>query len=236
LIYSGAVSGISVNPANPADVLITRTCVGGAGRIFRSTTADVATGTGTFDNITGNLTTNMVCYDVLVDRTNSNLLLVGTDYGVYFSTNGGTTWTYSSEGFGEVPVYRIVQNWREGHPNTSRPGEIYIATFGRGMFASDSVLDIDNIVQNDAPKNKFEIMVYPNPLQNDGSIRFELKDNANVQTEIYTISGRMVYSSKTYLTTGVHNIAFDASKFDNGAYIVRVIAGDEVSTAKFIKH
>jgi hypothetical protein len=236
LIYSGAVSGVSVNPANPGDVLITRTGVGGAGRIFRSTTADVATGVGTFDNITGNLTTNMVCYDVLVDRTNSNLLLVGTDYGVYFSTNGGTTWTYSSEGFGEVPVYRIVQNWREGHPNTSRPGEIYIATFGRGMFASDSVLDIDNIVQNDAPKNKFEIMVYPNPLQNDGTIRFELKENANVQTEIYTISGRMVYSSKSYLTTGVHNIAFDASKFDNGAYIVRVVAGDEISTAKFIKH
>jgi hypothetical protein len=236
LIYSGAVSGVSVNPADPGDVLITRAGVGGSGRIFRSTTADVATGSGTFQDITGNLTTNMVCYDVLVDRTNSNLLLVGTDYGVYFTTNGGTTWTYSSEGFGEVPVYRIVQNWREGHPNTTRPGEIYIATFGRGMFASDSVLDIDNIVQNNAPTNKFEIMVYPNPLQNDGTIRFELKDNANVQTEIYTISGRLVYSNKSYLTGGVHNLAFDASKFDNGAYIVKVTAGDEVSSAKFIKH
>lgn len=235
-IYSGAVSGVSVNPNNAGDVLITRAGVGGAGRIFRSSTADVATGTGTFNSITGNLTTNMVCYDVLVDRTNSNLLLVGTDYGVYFSSNGGTTWTYSSEGFGEVPVYRIVQNWREDHPNTTRPGEIYIATFGRGMFASDSVLDIDNIVQNDAPVNKFEVMVYPNPLQNDGTIRFELKENTNVQTEIYTITGRMVYSSNTYLTTGVHNIAFDASKFDNGAYIVKVVAGGEVSSAKFIKH
>lgn len=236
LIYTGAISGVSVNPANPGDVLITRAGVGGSGRIFRSTTADVATGAGTFSDITGNLTTNMVCYDVLVDRANSNLLLVGTDYGVWFSTNGGTTWTYSSEGFGEVPVYRIVQNWREGHPNTSRPGEIYIATFGRGMFASDSVLDIDDIVQSDAPTNKFEVMVYPNPLQNDGTIRFNMKDNANVKVEIYNISGRLVHTHSEYMTTGVQNIAFDASKFDNGAYIVKVVAGDEVSSAKFIKH
>ena len=236
LIYGGAVSGISVNPADPGDVTITRAGVGGSGRIFRSTTADVATGNGTFQDITGNLTTNMVCYDVLVDRTDSDLLLVGTDYGVWFTNNGGTTWIYSSEGFGEVPVYRIVQNWREGHPNTSRPGEIYIGTFGRGMWASDSVLDIDNLVQNNAPTNKFEVMVYPNPLQNDGTIRFNMKDNANVKVEIYNISGRLVHTHSEYMTSGTQNVSFDASKFDKGAYIVKVVAGDEVSSAKFIKH
>jgi len=236
LILSGAISGVSINPADAGDVLVTRAGVGGSGRIFRSTTADVATGAGTFSDITGNLTTNMACYDVLVDRTDSDLLLVGTDYGLWFSNNGGTTWTYSSEGFGEVPVYRIAQNWREGHPNTSRPGEIYIATFGRGMFASDSVLDLDNLSQNDAPKKEFEVMVYPNPLQNDGAVRFDTNENGNVKMEIYSLSGRLIQSSTEYLTAGVQNMSFAADKLEKGAYIVKITAGSQTSSAKFIKY
>jgi hypothetical protein len=38
------------------------------------------------------------------------------------------------------------------------------------------------------------------------------------------------------MTSGTQNVSFDASKFDKGAYIVKVVAGDEVSSAKFIKH
>jgi hypothetical protein len=235
LIYQGAVSGVSVNPQNAGDVLITRAGVGGTGRVFRSTTADVATGVGTFNNVSGNLSNNVACYDVLVDRTDSDMLIVGTDFGVWFSMNGGTTWTYSSEGFGEVPVYRIVQNWREGHPNTTRPGEIYIGTHGRGMFASDSVLDIDNIAQNEK-KDKFELSVYPNPLQNEGTLRFDLTENTDVTVEIYNLSGRLVYSQKEYRTSGTINIEFDASKMNKGAYIAKVIAGKNSASAKFIKH
>lgn len=236
LIYQGAVSGVSVNPANKGDVIITRAGVGGTGRVFRSTTADVATGTGTFNNISGNLSNNVACYDVLVDRTNSNMLLVGTDFGVWFTMNGGTTWTYSSQGFGEVPVYRIIQNWREGHPNTTRPGEIYIGTHGRGMFASDSVLDIQDVSGNLSNNSKFEVMVYPNPLQNHGAVRFELTENTNVEVEIYNLSGRLVYSAKEYYTSGMHNMSFDATRLDKGAYIVRVNAGKNSASAKFIKH
>ena len=236
LIYQGAVSGVSVNPNNPGDVLITRSGVGGGGRVFRSTTADVATGSGTFNNVSGNLSNNVACYDVLVDRADSDMLIVGTDFGVWFSMNGGTSWTYSSEGFGEVPVYRIVQNWREGHPNTSRPGEIYIGTFGRGMFASDSVLDIDNISDNVTDSNKFEVMVYPNPLHEQGALKFELPENADVQVNIYNLSGRLVYSAKEFKSKGVQNIEFDATQFDKGAYIVKVDAGKHSASAKFIKY
>lgn len=236
LIYQGAVSGVSVNPANPGDVLITRAGVGGTGRVFRSTTADVATGVGTFNNVSGNLSNNVACYDVLVDRENSNMLIVGTDFGVWFSMNGGTTWTYSSEGFGEVPVYRIIQNWREDHPNTSRPGEIYIGTHGRGMFASDSVLDIDDVSSQSPIGEKFEVLVYPNPLQNNGALKFNLTENTNVKIEIYNLAGRLVYSTKEYRTVGQQNISFDSSGFENGAYIVKVNAGSHSSSVKFIKY
>jgi hypothetical protein len=233
LIHSGTVSGISVNPQNPGDVVIT--LAGSNGNILRSTTAHTATSTGTFTSVKGNLPNNVSLFDALIDRENSNLLLVGTAFGLYVSNNGGTTWNYSSEGFGEVPVTRIAQNWREGHPNTSRPGEIYIATYGRGMFASDSVLDIYENATLSNVSDKFKITVYPNPMDGQGTVQFDLAESGQVEMEVYSISGRLISKSKTYLDAGVNNLDLDASKLENGAYIVRINAGKQQSSAKFIK-
>jgi hypothetical protein len=233
LIHSGTISGISVNPQNPGDVVIT--LAGSNGNILRSTTAHTATGTGTFTSVKGNLPNNVSLFDALIDRENSNLLLVGTAFGLYVSNNGGTTWNYSSEGFGEVPVTRIAQNWREGHPNTSRPGEIYIATYGRGMFASDSVLDIYENATLSNVSDKFKITVYPNPIDGQGAVQFDLAESGQVEMEVYSISGRLISKSKTYLDAGVNNLDLDASKLENGAYIVRINAGKQKSSAKFIK-
>ena len=54
-------------------------------------------------------------------------LYVGTDTGVYRSTNSGMTWRVAAKGLPNVPVtdmeYRAASN------------SLYAATFGRGMFS-----------------------------------------------------------------------------------------------------
>jgi hypothetical protein len=53
--------------------------------VFETSTADIdgeATGNGSFVNISGNLSNNVACYDVLIDRNNDNMILVGTDFGL----------------------------------------------------------------------------------------------------------------------------------------------------------
>jgi len=240
-IYNNSVAGISVDPRDPGHVIIARAGTGAGGRVFESNTADIdgtAVGNGSFVSISGNLSNNVACYDVLVDRANENLILVGTDFGLWFTNNGGTSWTYSSEGFGEVPVTRITQNWREGQAGCWRPGEIYISTFGRGMFASETVLSMPDPANyyTGPAGHKSNINVYPNPMNNNGTIAFELNRKEDVYIEIYSITGRLVKRvTQTGLVAGQHNVQFGVNELSNGTYIVRLKAGDLVETAKFIK-
>lgn len=72
---------------------------------------------------------------VLVDKTNesgtcggnpcSNSVFVGTDIGVFHSTDGGNTWAPFNSGLPDVPVYDLAQNSN---------GTIFAGTHGRGAF------------------------------------------------------------------------------------------------------
>jgi hypothetical protein len=240
-IHGNSVAGLSVDPKDKGHVVIARSGTGAGGRVFETSTADIdgeATGNGSFVNISGNLSNNVACYDVLIDRNNDNWILAGTDFGLWFTTNGGVSWTYSSEGFGEVPVTRIRQNWREGEANCLRPGEIYISTFGRGMFATSSMVSLpDEANYWTAPgAHETNINVYPNPMSNNGVISFELQSKSDVFVEVYSITGRLMKRiTQSGMTEGQHQIQFGVSEFANGTYIVRLKAGDRVETAKFIK-
>lgn len=240
-IYNSSVSGISVDPRDKGHLVLARAGTGAGGRVFESFTADidgVAAGNGSFVSITGNLSNSVACYDVLIDRADENLILVGTDFGLWFTNNGGTSWTFSSEGFGEVIVTRIAQNWREGQAGCWRPGEIYISTFGRGMFASESVLSLPDPANyySGPAAHKSNIVVYPNPMNNNGTIAFELSSKEDVYIEIYSITGRLMKRvTQSGLVAGQHNIQFGVNDLSNGTYIVRLKAGDRVETAKFIK-
>ena len=240
-IYGNSVAGISVDPRDPGHVVIARAGTGAGGRVFESFTADIdgeASGNGSFVSISGNLSNNVACYDVLIDRKDDNLILVGTDFGLWFTSNGGTSWTYSSEGFGEVPVTRITQNWREGQDGCFRPGEIYISTFGRGMFASASVLNLpdDANYYTGPAKHKSNINVYPNPMNVNGTIDFELSTKEDVYVEIYSITGRLMKRvTQSGMVPGRHQLQFGVNDLSNGTYIVRLKAGNMVESAKFIK-
>ena len=186
---SSPISGIGIDPNDKDHVVIS---VGGFGGINVYETND-ATTSASFFSIQGNLP-NIPAHDVVIDRADPNLIILGTEFGVYATDNGGSTWTKNANGMGNVPVYALRQNWRGFDEGSFRPGELYAGTHGRGIWTSTTYLGTpDDIQHNRFDKNYIsDLLVYPNPMESEGTVSFELYDRADVMVTVYSITGKKV--------------------------------------------
>lgn len=73
---------------------------------------------------------------------------------------------------------------------------------------------------------------YPNPFNPTTNLIFELTSHNDVRFEIYNVLGQLVQTLEAGLyNAGRHEIRFEASNhLSSGIYIVRMVAGNEIST------
>lgn len=83
----------------------------------------------TWVSIASNLPVRGTVYCLKQDPVQENLLFVGTEFGAYFSTDGGLNWTKLS-GLPTVAVYDLDIQEREV--------DLVAATFGRGFYVLDN--------------------------------------------------------------------------------------------------
>jgi len=83
----------------------------------------------TWVNIAGNLPVRGTVYCLKQDPVLENLLFVGTEFGAYFSTDGGSNWTKLA-GLPTIAVYDLDIQEREV--------DLVAATFGRGFYVLDN--------------------------------------------------------------------------------------------------
>ena len=230
-ITSTDYEGIALNPNDPDDLLLLSPFGGSIKRTTNASTAGLnAVNTPNITGIGG-----IACYDGIIDRENPDILVIGTASGIIVSEDGGTSWTNSSAGFEGTPVYEVRQSWRSWEEGNGRPGEIYIGTFGRGIWRSASYLGINENSTNTA-EFKTKLKAYPNPTNDNTSINFKLAQQGNVDLAVYSISGKLVKTiSKKNLSAGDNNIFIDCEDIPNGTYIVKLVSGKQVESVKFIK-
>jgi hypothetical protein len=226
-----SVSCIGIDPRNP-DKLVMGT--NSPGNVKKCTSATTSLTLGTL--LSAGPSIGAPIFDIMMDRDNNSILVAGTAYGVSTSSNGGTTWASNSAGFDNVPVTKVKQQWRTYAEKTSRPGEIYIATFGRGIFTSASVLGLSTPALDNTTVKQEVLNVYPNPTVNSSAIRFTLKEAGKVTVLIYSINGTLVKTIKTdNLEQGEQNIELDVENIQNGNYIVKAISGSHSATGRLVK-
>lgn len=83
----------------------------------------------TWNSISGNLPENGTVHSIEQDFENPDLLFVGTEFGFYFSVNGGEKWLQLKNGLPIIAVKDIALQKREN--------DIVLATFGRGFYILD---------------------------------------------------------------------------------------------------
>jgi|GEM_PF-190953 len=243
--FGAPITGIASGPiGDPEYLVVTLGNYSGTGKVQECTNA--ATGIApTFTAFAsfpgsgvGAATAGIPCYSVIVDRDDMDIIVVGTEFGVFATEDGGSTWNNVNGGFGTAPVYDMQQNWRTWDEGCRRPGEIYIGTHGRGIWSTDAFLNLPSDNDNLA-KEKFapNVKLYPNPLKENGTIEFNLDANEDVTLQIFNLNGQVVREiSMKNMQTGKNQIAFDANDLTTGTYILRLTSASMTETVKFIKH
>lgn len=107
----------------------------------------------TWTSITANLPENGPTHTIEQDFVNENLLFVGTEFGVFFSANGGQNWVQLKSGLPSIAVYDMAIQQRES--------DLVLATFGRGFYILDDYSPLREITPE---------------MQNSESHLFRIKD------------------------------------------------------------
>src|SRR5262245_735699 len=83
----------------------------------------------TWTMITSNLPERGSLYAIAEDHVNPNLLFIGTEFGFFFTLDGGAKWIQLKSGLPTIAVRDIVVHRREN--------DLVLATFGRSFYVLD---------------------------------------------------------------------------------------------------
>lgn len=224
----GYITGIGVDPQDEDHIVVTNTNFG----VSETNSATTATGTGSFSDITGSLP-SIIVNDAIIDYQDPNTIVIGTDFGAYVTDNGGSTWVYQSQ-MGLVPVEAVRQQWRTSDCWNS--GSVYLGTFGRGIWSSNSLMGVnDQDATAVAHTDITEINTFPNPMNNNGTISFKLKERNNVDIFVMDLTGKIVLTKNLgEMNAGNIDTNINVAELASGSYIVMIKAGDETGTDKLV--
>ncbi|MBX9857537.1 MAG: hypothetical protein K2Y26_18550 [Gemmatimonadaceae bacterium] len=120
----------------------------------------------TWTNISGNLPPMATVQAVREHHRQSNLLFVGTEFGVYFTVDGGANWTALKAGMPTVPVWdlQIQERWND----------LVIGTHGRGVYIIDDLSPLEHLAEAKRASVAYlfparnELVYAPNTSRNSG--------------------------------------------------------------------
>ncbi|NWF49250.1 MAG: glycosyl hydrolase [Ignavibacteriaceae bacterium] len=98
-------------------------------------------------SISGDLKEPFVVYSITQDHIKSELLFIGTEYGIFFTLNGGTKWIQLKGGL-PVQAVRDLDIQR-------RENDLALATFGRGFYLLDNYTPLREITEKSLEENDY---------------------------------------------------------------------------------
>ncbi len=230
----GQITGISIDPQDDERFVFTIGRYGSSENVIEVTNA--MDGLGTQRVIHGDLPAIPV-YDAEIDRSNPDIILLGTEFGVWATSDAaasGVAWTDENNELSYVPVYDIRQQKRsfEEAPNS---GVYYIGTYGRGIWETGTLIGIGEFADfADSKPHLSDVTVFPNPLTNSGTIEFQANESGVVKHRIMNLQGRMIREWEYRAASGMNQSRFDASEIPSGAYFITLDANGTRATQKFL--
>ncbi len=257
--WSGrAITSIAVDPLDNDHVVVTLGNYGNTNYVYRTTNATDATPTFTSKQGTAVATKlpTMPVYSSLIPLYHPKMLIVGTEFGTYICediTKTQPVWVEANQGMDRVPtlmLHQQVTNFPytfiivgEGNETalfeynqTTNYGGIYAGTHGRGGFRNLDFVNIEKPVAEKPSTFRSNLLIYPNPVEYDATVVFNLNAQEKVTVRIFDITGKLIASTDAgWMHKGRNVFRLEMSHLKRGNYMVQVLAGNESRTSKVIK-
>ena len=245
--FTNVITDISVDPTNPDKVCVTTGGTSGNHVFFSS---NATSQNPSFVPIDGNLPDMPVFGSVLEKDPATDVIVIGTEYGVFTTDNPvgtSTSWTPCNDEIGPIPVFDVQQQWRdweEGFDSIRRfrrvenPGAIYACTHGRGVWRADNLLSDQYNDENQISLNPVSLNVFPNPASSVVNVSFVGPVNEEISLDVYDLNGRKINSIiDNEISNGkFYNITLDVSTYPLGTYLIVMTSNSTNKISKFIKY
>ena len=96
-------------------------------------------------NIGDGVPDGFICWRLVQDHVDKNLMFLGTEYGIYVSVNGGNKWVKFSSGLPTISIRDLAIQKREN--------DLVVATFGRGFYVLDDYSSLRFLSSNSLKSN-----------------------------------------------------------------------------------
>ncbi len=221
------VTDIDVDQNNPNRVVVTLGNYGNPSYVF--ITQNALDPVPTWTSIQGNLP-NFPVYDVEISIKDPNIIVLGTEFGVWATTNGqaaSPTWVEQNNNLPRAAVYEIRQV--EEKP-WSGP-KLYAGTHGRGIFETSSFL---TGIRETTTSTYNKLSVYPNPASDFTMVKTNYLAKGSAKMLVYDIKGNLIESRNMVVSGNADDIRIETSDYTNGIYLLSIEQGSYSGKTKFI--
>jgi len=216
------ITSISINPANTNLVMITLGNYGNPDNVYYTQNGNDPA--PVFTSVQGNLPQAPV-YSGLLEMTGTNNAIVGTDFGVFSTSNlnaASPQWGADMENIGDVPVTDIRQQVMSDF-HILNYGVIYLASYGRGLWMDTTYYSPLGIEPVQGERINNNLKLNPNPVKDILYISYLNENTENLGLSVYDVTGRLVMNlSLGTQPKGILNTSVSLSALSHGTYIIKV--------------
>lgn len=168
---------------------------------------------------------------VLIDPRWHDNIYIGTDIGMFCTTDAGANWLDYNQGMIGRPIVLSLSFAEDGY------AFLFAGTHGNGAFKRrlpDVPVNVDDHL-TELP-GEFELRQnFPNPFNPSTVIEYTIKTGAHVNLSIFDPLGRRIVTLfDGYKQAGTYKNDFDASELAAGVYYYRLEAGNFSKTKKML--
>ncbi len=149
---------------------------------------------------------------------------VGTEIGLFESTNNGTSWRVANNGLPAVHIWDLKV----------RDGQVVVATHGRGIWTVDLLDRFANSPLSVLPSAQaVPFKLYPNPAKDRVFLELPNQSTAEVEITLFTTLGQKVFGQKRQ-PSGRIELDLGDKYLPPGTYLVQVTSGKDKYVQKLV--